>query len=193
MGGEGSAHVSIIYGADGASFASGAALCPAQQLLFRLNNNTATLRTTHTQPNIRCNLLPRVVKKVISKTYPLTPASFALPHCCLWKRPHQKINNFIRSCDSYPRKCAPVRKSASQEVLSRTQLTLHATRRTRHGASRWVHAICAWLLHTRRAPSRHCGVRWSTVIPLRLRPCMKRAHPLSLPSLPTCRNLPWSF
>ena len=35
------------------------------------------------------------------------------------------------------------------------QFTLHGTRRTRHGASRLVHAMSAWLVKTRRAPSRH--------------------------------------
>ena len=35
------------------------------------------------------------------------------------------------------------------------QFTLHATRRTPHGASRLVQAISAWLVKTRRAPSRH--------------------------------------
>ena len=49
----------------------------------------------------------------------------------------------------------PLRKSASQVVLSRMQLTLHATRRTPHGASRLVRAMSAWLVTTRRAPSRH--------------------------------------
>ena len=35
------------------------------------------------------------------------------------------------------------------------QFTLHATRRTPHGASCLVLAIPAWLVKTRRAPSRH--------------------------------------
>ena len=35
------------------------------------------------------------------------------------------------------------------------QFSLHATRRTLHGASRLVQAIPAWLVKTRRAPSRH--------------------------------------
>ena len=35
------------------------------------------------------------------------------------------------------------------------QFTLHATRRTPHGASRLVQAMSAWLVKTRRAPSRH--------------------------------------
>ena len=39
--------------------------------------------------------------------------------------------------------------------LCRMQLTLHATRRTPCGASRLVQAMSAWLVKTRRAPSRH--------------------------------------
>ena len=35
------------------------------------------------------------------------------------------------------------------------QLTLHATRRTPRGASRLVQAMSAWLVKTRRTPSRH--------------------------------------
>ena len=35
------------------------------------------------------------------------------------------------------------------------QFTLHATRRTPHGAVRLVPATSAWLVKTRRAPSRH--------------------------------------
>ena len=55
-------------------------------------------------------------------------------------------------------------------ILGRMQFTLHATRQTRHGASRLVQAMSAWLVKTRRAPSRHIvGMRWSMAI--RLRPC----------------------
>ena len=39
--------------------------------------------------------------------------------------------------------------------IVRMQLTLHATRRTSHGASRLVQTMSAWLVKTRRAPSRH--------------------------------------
>ena len=45
-----------------------------------------------------------------------------------------------------------------------SQPTLHATRRTPHRASRLVQAMPAWLVKTRRAPSRHCSdarVLWS--------------------------------
>ena len=35
------------------------------------------------------------------------------------------------------------------------QFTFHATRRTPHGASRLEQAMSAWLVKTRRAPSRH--------------------------------------
>ena len=48
-----------------------------------------------------------------------------------------------------------VPRSASHVVLSRTKLTLHTTRRTPHGASRLVQAMSAWVVKTRRAPSRH--------------------------------------
>ena len=46
-------------------------------------------------------------------------------------------------------------KSVLRAFLGRIQFTLHATRRTPHGASRLVQAISAWLVKTRRAPSRH--------------------------------------
>ena len=46
-------------------------------------------------------------------------------------------------------------KSVLRAVLGRMQFTLHATRRTPHGASRLVQAMSAWLVKTRRAPSRH--------------------------------------
>ena len=46
-------------------------------------------------------------------------------------------------------------KSVLQAVLGRVQSTLHATRRTPRGASRLVQAMSAWLVKTRRAPSRH--------------------------------------
>ena len=45
--------------------------------------------------------------------------------------------------------------SVLRAVLGRMQFTLHATRRTLHGASRLVQAMSAWLVKTRRAPSRH--------------------------------------
>ena len=48
-----------------------------------------------------------------------------------------------------------MRKSASHVVLSRMQLTLHATRRTPHGASRSMNSMLAWLVKTRRPPSRY--------------------------------------
>ena len=46
-------------------------------------------------------------------------------------------------------------KSALRAVLGRMKFTIHATRRIPHGASRLVQAISAWLVKTRRAPSRH--------------------------------------
>ena len=46
-------------------------------------------------------------------------------------------------------------KSVSRAVLRRMQFTLHGTRRTPHGVSRLVQAMSAWLVKTRRAPSRY--------------------------------------
>ena len=46
-------------------------------------------------------------------------------------------------------------KSVLRAILGRMQFTVHATRRTPHGASRLVRAMSAWLVKTRRAPSRH--------------------------------------
>ena len=48
-----------------------------------------------------------------------------------------------------------VPKSVIRTVLGRMQFTLNATRRAPHGASRVVQAMSAWLMKTRRAPSRH--------------------------------------
>ena len=45
--------------------------------------------------------------------------------------------------------------SVLRAVLGRMQFALHATRRTPYGASRLVQALSAWLMKTRRAPSRH--------------------------------------
>ena len=46
-------------------------------------------------------------------------------------------------------------KSVLRAVLGRMQFTLLATCRTPHGASGLVQAMSAWLVKTRRAPSRH--------------------------------------
>ena len=46
-------------------------------------------------------------------------------------------------------------KSVFRAVLGRMQFTLRATRRRAHGASHLVQAMSAWLVKTRRAPSRH--------------------------------------
>ena len=48
-----------------------------------------------------------------------------------------------------------VPKSVLRAVIGRMQFTLHATRGPPHGASRLAQAISAWLMKTRRAPSRH--------------------------------------
>ena len=45
--------------------------------------------------------------------------------------------------------------SVLRAVLGRMQFTLHAARRIPHGASRLLQAMSAWLVKTRRAPSRH--------------------------------------
>ena len=45
-------------------------------------------------------------------------------------------------------------KSVLLAVLGSMQFTLHATRQTHHGASRLVQTMSAWLVKTRRAPSR---------------------------------------
>ena len=46
-------------------------------------------------------------------------------------------------------------KSVLRTVFGKMQFTLHATCRTPHGDSRLVQATSAWLVNTRRAPSRH--------------------------------------
>ena len=46
-------------------------------------------------------------------------------------------------------------KSVLRAVLGRMQFTLHATGLTSHGASHLVQAMSAWLVKTRRAPSRY--------------------------------------
>ena len=46
-------------------------------------------------------------------------------------------------------------KPVSRAVLARMQFALHAIRRTLHGASRLEQAMSAWLVKTRRDPSRH--------------------------------------
>ena len=46
-------------------------------------------------------------------------------------------------------------KSVLRAVPGRMQSTLHTILRAPHGASRLVQAMSAWLVKTRRAPSRH--------------------------------------
>ena len=46
-------------------------------------------------------------------------------------------------------------KPVLRAVLARMQFTRHAARRTPDGASRLVQSMSAWLVKTRRAPSRH--------------------------------------
>ena len=48
-----------------------------------------------------------------------------------------------------------VPKSVFRAVLGKMPFTLRATRQTPHGASRLMQAMSAWLVKTRRAPSRH--------------------------------------
>ena len=84
-------------------------------------------------------------------------------------------------------------KSVLRAVLGRMQFTLHTTRRTPHDASRLVQALSAWLVKTRRAPSRHS--RDARMV-IRLRPCTNWVHPPPSPSFPfpplpsaTCSHL----
>ena len=82
--------------------------------------------------------------------------------------PEKKFNSLTLSSTSKESR-HKVPKSVVQAVLGRMRFTLHATRRTPHGASRLVQAMHAWLVKTRRAPSRIVGMRGPMVI--RLRPC----------------------
>ena len=52
--------------------------------------------------------------------------------------------------------CPPLRGSRLTRASYWDSVTLHATRRTPHGTSRFLRAMSAWLVKTRRAPSRHC-------------------------------------
>ena len=80
-------------------------------------------------------------------------------------------------------------KSVLRAVLGRMQFTLHATRRTPHGASRLVQAMSAWLVNTRRAPSRHsrdARVHGHTTTPVH----KLRTPPSPPPSLKSPKRLP---
>ena len=71
--------------------------------------------------------------------------------------PHQKTKYNSLALSPISKKVGTRCRSSSYErwVLGRTQFILHATRRTPHGASHLVQAMFAWLVKTRRAPSRH--------------------------------------
>ena len=76
--------------------------------------------------------------------------------------------------------------SVLRVVLERMQLTFHATRRTSHGASRLVQAMSAWLVKTRRAPSRYrrgARIYGHTT---------KAMHKLSIPPPPRASSLLFS-
>ena len=75
--------------------------------------------------------------------------------CCLWSGHTSKQNNSLTLSSICKKVGTKVPKSVLRVVLGRMQFILHATRRTPHGASRLVQAMSAWLVKTRRAPSRH--------------------------------------
>ena len=77
-------------------------------------------------------------------------------HCCFWSR-HIKTTHNSLALPSISKKVGTRCRSPSYERFGRMQFTLHTTRRTPHGASRLVQAMPAWLVKTRRAPSRHSG------------------------------------
>ena len=74
--------------------------------------------------------------------------------CCLWSGHTRKQSIIHWRC--HPKESRPkVPKSVLRAVFGRVHFTLHATHRTPHGASLLVQAMSAWLVKTRRAPSRH--------------------------------------
>ena len=76
---------------------------------------------------------------------------------CLWSGHTRKQSNSLALSSISKKVGTRCRTSVLRAVLGRMQFTLHATRRTPHGASkRLVQAMSAWLVKTRRAPSRHC-------------------------------------
>ena len=80
---------------------------------------------------------------------------YALPSR-LWSGRTRKQSNSL-ALPSISKKVGTRCRSPSYERFGRMQFTLHTTRRTPHGASRLVQAMPAWLVKTRRAPSRHSG------------------------------------
>ena len=76
-------------------------------------------------------------------------------HCSLWSGYTKKQINSMVAVIHKQESRHKVPKSVLREVLERMQFTLHSTRGTPHGASRLVQAMPAWLVKTRRAPSRH--------------------------------------
>ena len=74
---------------------------------------------------------------------------------CLWSDHIRKQSKLIGDVIHKQESRHKMPKFVLRAVLGRMQLTLHATRRTPHGAPRLVRAMSAWLVETRRAPSRH--------------------------------------
>ena len=84
-------------------------------------------------------------RRASTKKYPLLSLEW----------PHQKTKKLIGAVIRIQESRHKVPKSVLRGVLGRTRSTIHATRRTPHGASRLVQAMSAWLVKTRRTPSRH--------------------------------------
>ena len=78
-------------------------------------------------------------------------------HCCLLTGHARKQSKNSLALPSISKKVGTRCRSPSYKrfVEGWMQFTLHATRRTPYGASRLVQAMSAWLVITRRAPSRH--------------------------------------
>ena len=76
-------------------------------------------------------------------------------HCCLWSVHTRKQSNSLALSSISKKVGIRCRSPVLQAVLGRMQFTLHATRRKSHRASSLVQAMSAWLVKTRRAPSRH--------------------------------------
>ena len=72
-----------------------------------------------------------------------------------YQPPHQKTKELIGAVIRKQEIRHKVPRSVLRAVLGRMRFTLHATRCTHRGASRLVRAMSAWLVKTRRAPSRH--------------------------------------
>ena len=69
--------------------------------------------------------------------------------------PHQKAKKIIGAVILKQGSRRKVPTSVLRSVLRNMPFNFHATRRTTNGASRLAKAMSAWLVKTRRAPSRH--------------------------------------